>query len=227
MPRDIKSYGHEALVQLYFTAHVSSQRRHICFSFCCHYSSWDHRASIITVVEKWRWGRKAQICKHKMMCLSAVPRDSLWIQEPEKAVWLVLQEGDSSARKPEPQPAVGIQRCFEKLCCIVEFHLSGSVIQSDWPGCKSRDASSPECHNNCSSVYGKDEWGVNIPKKGALGRWSPWLLVASGNPGWPLQVERVLKSLSCPVCFYCHHNVIFHSETQITRIVCCEECKHI
>lgn len=59
--RDIKSYDREALVQLYFTAHVSSQRWHICFSFCCHYSSWDCRASVISVVEKRRQ-RVKSIC---------------------------------------------------------------------------------------------------------------------------------------------------------------------
>lgn len=68
--RNIKSYGCKALVQLYFTAHMSSLRWHICFSFCCHYSPWDLRASVISVVEKWRQGKKALVCKHRWyVCL--------------------------------------------------------------------------------------------------------------------------------------------------------------
>lgn len=83
-------------------------------------------ASIITVVEKWRRGRgEVPVCKHKMMCLSEVVRDSLRMQKPKKALWLLPLEWDLSAMKPEPGPAADTAEVFPEavsLSSYVEFN---------------------------------------------------------------------------------------------------------
>ena len=88
--------------------------------------------------------------------------------------------------KPEPRLTVGIAEVFREaglLTAYAGFSSLGqcNAITESGPQGKSREASPPECHIRCGPVYGKDEWGVNAAREGALG----WVasLAPSGHVG--------------------------------------------
>lgn len=174
-----------------------------CFSFCYHSSSWGRRASVITVVEKWRRGNKATVCKHKLVCLSAGIKDSLRMQSPKRALWLVPLEWDASAMKPEARPGVGLAAVFPEavlLSAYVGFspHGQRNPITESECGWKSRDACPSECHIKCG--------GYSYPERRCCGRLAS-LALNKNLPG-----HFKWHGSSDTACPYCHQDVIFHSE---------------